>query len=89
MTIKTLMSPTIPCYQLTIFGVYSTFLFIASLTFNILLMAAVFRTKQLQEARFYFLACLSILNLFGTCLELPILIASAFNCGLVNYKARY
>ena len=75
-------SPTVPCFQLAVFGVYSIILFLLSLIFNILLMTAVFKTKHLHEARYYFLACLSILNLFGTLVELPILISSAFNCGL-------
>ena len=71
----------IPCYQLQIIGAFTTCLFLLSLIFNILLMIGVFETKQIKRARYTFLACLSILNLFSTIVGLPIVATSAFKCG--------
>jgi hypothetical protein len=70
----------VPCYQLQIIGAYCLLLFIISLTFNLLFTISVFKTKQLHQARYYILACLGVLNLIGTFLELPIVAASGFNC---------
>ena len=72
----------VSCDQLLWFGYYSIFLLLLSLVFNVLLMIAVFKTKHVREARYYFLACLSILNFIGSITELPITAISAFNCGL-------
>ena len=70
----------VECYKLRIIGVFSIFLFILSLFFNMLLLIVFFSSKKLRTTNNIPILVLTFLNLIGSILEYPFVIISNLKC---------
>lgn len=70
----------VKCFQLKIMGVYCTIVFISSLVLNSMHLYVYLKNKRLRTPNNFFHLALTILNLFASCTELPMVMISAFNC---------
>ncbi len=76
--------PLVACSTLRSIGIYIVVLFIISFISNITLIYALIKyRKNLLTALNIQILCLSILNLFGTMIELPMVGIAAFVCRFI------
>jgi hypothetical protein len=73
------------CLKLNIVSLYCILLFVFVFIVNSLLLIVFYRNKKLRSPLNMFIIAITILNLFGAVLELPIVIVSNYFCEWVFY----
>lgn len=70
----------VECFKLKIIAVYCLIIFLLSLITNSILIWILVFYKELRNSMNTFMLALSICNLIGSLIELPMVIISNFNC---------
>ncbi|RNA19352.1 melanopsin [Brachionus plicatilis] len=70
----------VECYKLRIIAVYCLIIFFLSLTANSVLLWILIYFKELRNSMNAFMLALSVCNLIGSLIELPMVVISNFNC---------
>ena len=77
---KTITQMKDKCDEMRLFGIYLIFIFISSVIFNSLVIWIFYVKKESRTALNKLFVTLTILNLFGCIIEIPLVIFSSFNC---------
>ena len=77
---STSTNPDAYCFKLRLVGVYCLLLFLLAFSYNVALLYVFYKFKKLLVPVNMFVVALTVCNLFGVVLELPMVIMSSFKC---------
>ena len=79
---------TAKCWQLKITAGYIVCLFVTSVVANVLLLWVLLRRKEMRTPVNSFIIFFTMLSLFGTCSEFPLIVISMLKCRYI-FKKKY
>ncbi|RNA28085.1 melanopsin [Brachionus plicatilis] len=74
------VEPTVECYKLQAIAIYCLIIFLLSLIANSVLLWILIYFKELRNSMNAFMLALTVCNLVGSLIEIPMVIISNFNC---------